>query len=437
MGHPVYHLYLLIYSKSVFISFQVKAFPKVSQIDIVPTLSLLLGLPIPFSNLGSIIPFLFSLNFDRPCFDENLDALLGSTLAAAENALQIHKYLKSYSAESGDIENSFIRNAENQLKDISSLWKNITNDAIYNAELISKIQKGYKEYTLNIYNLFVKKWATFNLVNIVIGLILFCFAIFFNIIFANQFDQSQMIIISATLSFICVNSILLMLFFSYLLFSLVIILCFMFVIIIFFFKAYFIQIINRLLNVQSLTLFLIFMCSFSNSFIIYEDHVISYLLQSVILYKYYLSIINIFKQNFQITKTKTSKCNQKFKYTELILLVCLMFCIRAGFQFFKCREEQINCINTDLTLSLEKLHMPQSYKILRLFLSLSSVTIPVAIFLYLSSYKSTGKFHTATAMIIRYGIFFACVFTSLRWWLNIVSPEAVERILKGNEVVIF
>lgn len=380
---------------------------------------------------------MFSLNFDHPCFDENLDALLGSTLAAAENALQIHKYLKSYSAESGDIENSFIRTAEDQLKDISSLWKNITNDTIHNAELISKIQKGYKEYTLNIYNLFVKKWATFNLVNIVIGLILLCFAIFFNIIFANQFDRSQMIIISAAMSFMCINSILLMLYSSYLLFSLIIILCCMFVTVIFFFKSHFVQLINRLLNVQSLILFLIFMCSFSNSFIIYEDHVISYLLQSVILYKYYPSIISIFKQNFQITKTKTSKCNHKFKYAELLLLVCLMFCIRAGFRFFKCREEQINCIDTDLTLSLEKMHMPQSYKILRLFLSLSSVTVPVAIFLYLSSYKSAGKFHTATAMIIRYGIFFACVFTSLRWWLNIVSPEAVERILKGNEVIIF
>lgn len=34
----------------------------VSQIDIVPTLSLLLGLPIPFSNLGSVIPELFPSN---------------------------------------------------------------------------------------------------------------------------------------------------------------------------------------------------------------------------------------------------------------------------------------------------------------------------------------------------------------------------------------
>lgn len=33
--------------------------PKVSQIDLVPTLSLMLGIPIPFSNLGTIIPHFF------------------------------------------------------------------------------------------------------------------------------------------------------------------------------------------------------------------------------------------------------------------------------------------------------------------------------------------------------------------------------------------
>ena len=38
-------------------TFQVAA---ISQIDFVPTISLLLGLPIPFSNLGMVIPELFS-----------------------------------------------------------------------------------------------------------------------------------------------------------------------------------------------------------------------------------------------------------------------------------------------------------------------------------------------------------------------------------------
>ncbi|KAL7416157.1 hypothetical protein BDY24DRAFT_381198 [Mrakia frigida] len=60
----------------------------VQQIDLVPTLSLLLGLPIPYNNLGSIIPEVFP--------DE---AVRGR--AAKINAEQVWRYLKSYEAVSG------------------------------------------------------------------------------------------------------------------------------------------------------------------------------------------------------------------------------------------------------------------------------------------------------------------------------------------------
>jgi len=57
----------------------------IQQIDLVPTLSLLLGLPIPFNNLGSIIPELF--------------ARKNSLSRALEiNAAQIHQYLDTYRA---------------------------------------------------------------------------------------------------------------------------------------------------------------------------------------------------------------------------------------------------------------------------------------------------------------------------------------------------
>jgi len=58
----------------------------VQQIDLVPTLSLLLGLPIPFNNLGTVIPELF---WRDP---------LGSDYAKALdiNARQVHAYLDAY-----------------------------------------------------------------------------------------------------------------------------------------------------------------------------------------------------------------------------------------------------------------------------------------------------------------------------------------------------
>ncbi|KIK46217.1 hypothetical protein CY34DRAFT_800749 [Suillus luteus UH-Slu-Lm8-n1] len=62
----------------------------VQQIDLVPTISLLLGLPIPFNNLGTVIPELFSRDSD------------GSSLQKAMelNAAQIRRYLDAYRSSS-------------------------------------------------------------------------------------------------------------------------------------------------------------------------------------------------------------------------------------------------------------------------------------------------------------------------------------------------
>ncbi|KAI9209558.1 uncharacterized protein BJ171DRAFT_484388 [Polychytrium aggregatum] len=69
----------------------------VSQIDVVSTLTLLLGLPIPFGNLGSIIPELFFVadgeHPDPSPTSPWLDLLKASHL----NAKQIWRYLQSYS----------------------------------------------------------------------------------------------------------------------------------------------------------------------------------------------------------------------------------------------------------------------------------------------------------------------------------------------------
>ncbi|KFM69318.1 hypothetical protein X975_26687, partial [Stegodyphus mimosarum] len=138
-------------------------------------------------------------------------------------------------------------------------------------------------------------------------------------------------------------------------------------------------------------------------------------------------------------KTKTGKKNQKVTLKFILqpfFLLCLMACVRLGSIFYKCREEQAQCVNYDIIISLEKLHHNESYKLARLLLSLISLIVPVAIFLQIIASKFPSKSLTVSAVCIKYGIFFVCVCTSLRWWLNIVPLEAVDRILQGNEVVL-
>ncbi|KAG7453068.1 uncharacterized protein BT62DRAFT_959308 [Guyanagaster necrorhizus] len=68
----------------------------VQQIDLLPTLSLLLGLPIPFNNLGSVIPELFWRNDKGTDFSQALQL----------NAAQIYRYLEAYrsSASGGELD---------------------------------------------------------------------------------------------------------------------------------------------------------------------------------------------------------------------------------------------------------------------------------------------------------------------------------------------
>lgn len=56
---------------------------KIDQIDLISTLSLLLGLPIPFSNLGRVIELFFNV--------ENLSRALKL------NAVQVLRYAQEYS----------------------------------------------------------------------------------------------------------------------------------------------------------------------------------------------------------------------------------------------------------------------------------------------------------------------------------------------------
>jgi GPI ethanolamine phosphate transferase 3 subunit O len=68
----------------------------VPQIDLVPTLSLLLGLPIPFNNLGTVIPELFWRDRTGSDYAKALDI----------NARQVHVYLDTYrnSSSGGELD---------------------------------------------------------------------------------------------------------------------------------------------------------------------------------------------------------------------------------------------------------------------------------------------------------------------------------------------
>jgi arylsulfatase A-like enzyme len=67
------------------------------QIDIVPTLASLLGVPIPFANLGQLLPDLFlqsTLPTDAPPLAIEFDRWKNYAAALRQNAWQVHRYLQ-------------------------------------------------------------------------------------------------------------------------------------------------------------------------------------------------------------------------------------------------------------------------------------------------------------------------------------------------------
>ena len=118
----------------------------IQQIDLVPTLSLLLGLRIPFNNLGAVIPELFSRG------DEYQKAL-------RTNAAQVKRYLDTYRSSSagGELDGVWSQLVE--------FWSAIESSNGPEEELVSL--QNYIRFTLDACR---SLWAQFNVTLMGLGL---------------------------------------------------------------------------------------------------------------------------------------------------------------------------------------------------------------------------------------------------------------------------
>ena len=153
----------------VFVS-AVNQFKTVSQIDLVPSLSLLLGMPIPFNNLGRVIPDLFP--GARPS-DQPSGAVHTSTahvepdvllLALMENAKQVDRYLRTYSAVSSDLPRE---NLELLSEHFRVLSKNFTFLSTANRDVLVE---SFQSYLTSAQSLCRQVWARFDVPRMLLGL---------------------------------------------------------------------------------------------------------------------------------------------------------------------------------------------------------------------------------------------------------------------------
>ena len=118
----------------------------VQQIDLVPTLSLLLGLPIPFNNLGTVIPELFWKGRTSTSFENALNI----------NGAQVKRYLDTYRSSSagGELDSAW--------DEIEGAWE-------------GAVAGNMPSFTMNVFTRYALEacrmmWAQFNVSLIVLGL---------------------------------------------------------------------------------------------------------------------------------------------------------------------------------------------------------------------------------------------------------------------------
>ncbi|EKM76323.1 hypothetical protein AGABI1DRAFT_131414 [Agaricus bisporus var. burnettii JB137-S8] len=124
----------------------------VQQIDLLPTLSLLLGLPIPYNNLGTIIPELFwrsstKSSNSKPELEYALDL----------NSRQIRQYLETYRSSSSGSELDSAWNVLQSAWDAVSMSPQLSPQNALEAKLIS--MASYNRAALSVCRAI---WARFN-----------------------------------------------------------------------------------------------------------------------------------------------------------------------------------------------------------------------------------------------------------------------------------
>ena len=156
----------------------------VSQVDLVPTISLMLGIPVPFSNLGTVIVDLF--DYDPSHSNDSLARMQQKLSALHLNAQQVQRFLREYSKQSNDLSQLELTKlhddftlAESQLEELfsmSSSSKNTSDEALF------ALADRYVDYLRQVRGLCRSVWSKFDAVTMAIGGLIIVCAFLFNIL---------------------------------------------------------------------------------------------------------------------------------------------------------------------------------------------------------------------------------------------------------------
>ncbi|KAI8483307.1 hypothetical protein Bbelb_389110 [Branchiostoma belcheri] len=418
----------------------------VSQIDFVPTLSLLLGLPIPFSNLGMVIPQLF-LAFSTTKNQTNTDWAQNITGVEALriNAFQIKKYLEVYARLGEDLPKDVVSKLQKQLTEIDNAYQTAINgEASIDDALaaLKRAKEGYIKYISEVKEMCRKSHdrrvvytgnLEAQLSGIAVGVGLgFIFGIVSEICLTGTITTSSL----APFMLPCLGS----------------------------FIGYMSPAWSNKSSKQTSKVLELWRtlrkqpidwivatslvgwnaCGLgANSFLINEDTITAFLLQSLV---WSLLVAANFNRQSVPSKEQTQKRARVEKSFDigryitrpslLLLFVVVVFsvCVRLSMFFRACREEQWWCETPHFLKSLSTIE--GGHKNARYFFAAACMAlIPVSLRLFMSKSGNMDSV-TPTVLNVKYALPVAAVCTSLYWAMQALPQRVLDNLPAWEQVIL-
>ena len=329
-----------------------------------------MGITIPYSSLGAAIADVL-----QPCSNED-EAMIDYLTALAGNGQQIHDYLQAYSKVSGEFPIDDYRNLQQlfnrTMMQQRALKHTFMLNGFLNASTVKSTIEDYYQFMYSVKNMCISVWAKFDDYFINQGIIILLLGCVVNVcmLWHAQYPHTLVITTSVYIVLCLIMAFTVMFILIAVLYtewnlicsSLFTIFAFISLMIIYTVKSQIFNVIKQFMVMSVGLLFepivtlsnaalsiqhyidtvvscivLLFSAAgvLSNSFIIYEGWVVTFFIQTLIVYK--------MVRDYMYSKTDGLG-------RHVLTHVLVMMCVRCSELFWICREEVIECQPTHFTL---------------------------------------------------------------------------------------
>ncbi|XP_005362115.1 GPI ethanolamine phosphate transferase 3 isoform X2 [Microtus ochrogaster] len=146
----------------------------IPQVSLVPTLALLLGLPIPFGNIGEVITELFSGGNDS----HPQASALAQVSALYINAQQVSRFLHTYAAATQDLQVKELHQLQQLFSKASASYEQLLQDSQEAETSLKTLTAELQRFLRGARAICIESWARFSLVRMAGGAALLAAACF-------------------------------------------------------------------------------------------------------------------------------------------------------------------------------------------------------------------------------------------------------------------